>query len=215
MNPLITDLFLSCLKLARVIPIHESDSKTDVKTLGFYLTTLLFIGEVFERLINFRLYDFFVKYKVFYSDQYGLLKNKSTTDTLLKFIDLCYSIFNNKQLMISIFLDFSKAFDTADHDVLCQKLNYYGIRDFMVDWIKFHLTDRLQFVSIGDSYLTTASIKWGVLQGSILGPLLLSIYINGQHKCVELNTVHYADDSTVYVIDDSLDSMVPLVYLGL
>ena len=73
MNPLITDLFLSGLKLARVIPIHESDSKTDVKTLGFYLTTLLFIDEIFERLINFRLCDFFVKYNVFYSDQYGLL----------------------------------------------------------------------------------------------------------------------------------------------
>ena len=111
--------------------------------------------------------------------------------------------------MISIFLDFSKAFDTVDHHVLCQKLNYYEVRGFILDWIKFYFTDRLKYVNIGESYSTTASIKWGVPQGSILAPLLFLIYINVLHKYTELSMVHYADDSTAY------ESMVPLVNLEL
>ena len=53
---------------------------------------------------------------------------------------------------------------------ICQKLNYYGIKRFMLDWIKSHLTDRLEYVNIGDSYSDTASMKWGVPQGPILAP---------------------------------------------
>ena len=110
----------SCLKFAQVILIRKSGSKTDVKN-SRPISTLPFIDKVFERSIHSRPYDYYVKYNVFYSDQYGFLKKKSTTDAILKFTDLCYSTFKNKQLLMSIFLDFSKAFDTVDHVILCRK----------------------------------------------------------------------------------------------
>ena len=72
----------------------------------------------------------------------------------------------------------------------------------MLDWIKSYFTDRLLYVNTGDSYSNTASIKSGVPQGSIHGPLLFLIDTNDKHKCIELNMVLYADDNTAYVTSD-------------
>ena len=95
--------------------------------------------------------------------------------------------------MLSIFRNFSRAFDIVDHVALCQILNFNGVTGFMSDLTKSYPTNRLQNVNIGDSYSNTASIKLGLPQGSILGPLLFLIYMNDMHKSTELSVVHYAD----------------------
>ena len=100
-------VFPACLKIARVVPIHKSGSKMEVKNYR-PISTLPFVGKLFERLIHSRLYTFLDKYKVFYENQYGFLKNKSTTDAILKFTDECFTNFNEKTHLISIFLDFFK-----------------------------------------------------------------------------------------------------------
>ena len=165
-------IFPACLKVARVVPIHKSGTKTEIKNYR-PISTLPFIGKLFERLIHSRLYSFFDKYEVFYENQYGFLKNKSTTDAILRFVDQCYSNFDNKTHLISIFLDFSKAFDTVDHEILFKKLECYGIRGHVLNWIRSYLSDRFQYVEISGIKSPISRVDKGVPQGSIWGPFSL------------------------------------------
>ena len=76
------------------------------------------------------------------------------------------------------FVDLQKAFDTADHQILLAKLNYYGIRGVSNDWFKSYLSNRNQYVSINVYESDLAALNFGVPQGSVLGSLLFLLYIN-------------------------------------
>ena len=100
---------------------------------------------------------------------------------------------------LAIFLDFSKAFDTICHDILLRKLEHMGFRGPIYQWIKSFLTNRKQFVNVGNSSSEILNTKMGVPQGSTLGPLLFILYINDMSNSFEnLNIVHFADDSTLH-----------------
>ena len=146
-----------------------------------------------------------------YSDQFGFLSKKSTSDAILKFTDKCYSNFNDKNVLISVFIDLSKAFDTLDFDILLNKMERYGIRGSVRDWFSSYLKNRCQYVNIGGSISPLTPLKNGVPQGSILGSLLFIIYINDMHKSSDLSYIHYADDSTVYAEGPELGNLVDYV----
>jgi len=110
-------------------------------------------------------------------------------------MDAIYQQLDNGNVVVGIYLDLQKAFDTVDHSVLLAKLYNYGIRGNVYNWFKDYLYNRQQFVSIRGINSDTASFLYGVPQGSILGPLLLLIYINDICSCVDDATVKlFADD---------------------
>ena len=89
-----------------------------------------------------------------------------------------------------------KAFDTVDHEILLAKLDHYGIHGTENAWFKSYLSGRTQFVKISNSQSSSKSIRHGVPQGSVLGPLLFLVYINDLHKCIRTSeTYHFADDT--------------------
>ena len=88
------------------------------------------------------------------------------------------SFLDSGDFVAGIFIDLEKAFDTVNHQILCNKLNYYGFRGKINDLIKSFLTNRKQFISVNGYDSSQLEIKCGVPQGSTLGPLLFLVYIN-------------------------------------
>jgi hypothetical protein len=121
------------------------------------------------------------------------------------------SSLNAKKHSIVIFCDLKKAFDTCDHDILLKKLKNLGVTGTNLKWFENYLKGRLQFVSINNSISKTTSIKKGVPQGSILGPILFLIYINDLPLCTNLESLLFADDTTLYESDENIESLIAKV----
>ena len=156
------------------------------------------ISKVFERVIFEQLYNYLNSLNLFYHGQYGFRENHSTELAALELIDRVIQYLDKGETPISVFLDLSKAFDTLDHSILLSKLEYYGIRDNALELFKSYLSNRKQYVVLDTIQSDSVNIVTGVPQGSILGPLLFTIYINDIITCSDkFKFIMYADDTTL------------------
>ena len=102
-------------------------------------------------------------------------------------------------------MDISKAFDCVDHQILLDKLYYYGFRGFIHAWLSNYLTNRFQYVSVNNQSSDLKSIKAGVPQGSILDPLLFLIYINDLPlSSVKSKFVLFADNTGIVITSKNI-----------
>ena len=194
------------LKQATVVPVFKNGDK---KLLKNYrpISTLPNINKIFEKLLYARLNDFFETTKIISDSQYGFRKSRDTQLASLKLISLLLPAFQNtNKYAASVFLDFSKAFDTVDHSLLLKKLERYGIRGPALHLLKSYLTNRTMAVKINNSTSNLLNINIGVPQGSCLGPLFYLIYANDlQNVISNLTSVVFADDTTIVEISNSLE----------
>lgn len=162
-----------------------------------------------ERIIFVRLSDFLKKYNVLTTKQFGFRQHSSTELALLRQKELILTNIENKLITLGIFVDFSKAFDRMNHRTLLLKLSAYGIRNNMLNLICNYLSDRVQCVSIESFQSAFKSVKHGVPQGSLLGPLLFNIYINDLIRIdKEVEYVMYADDTSLFLTGEDVNSLV-------
>ena len=99
-----------------------------------------------------------------------------------------------------LLIDFSKAFDMVDHGILLSKLEHYGVRGLNLDWFESYLCDRQQYVHVNGHNSEKSILKYGVPQGSILGPLLFILYINDfPFISSALRFILYADDANIII----------------
>ena len=104
-----------------------------------------------------------------------------------------------------VFVDLKKAFDTVDYGILLQKLAHYGVQGHELQWFKSYLSKRTQFTRVNGCDSRVQSISLGVPQGSCLGPLLFSIYINDLPMVIDNAKVYmYADDTCISFQADSV-----------
>ena len=140
-----------------------------------------------------------------YEHQYGFRKKHSTTHALINITEKIRNALDNKNYAIGVFVDFQKAFDTVDHDILLDKLDRYGISGQTNNWFRSYLRNRKQMVSILGFDSNQRTLTHGVPQGSVLGPLLFLLYINDLNRAIKSSTVfHFADDTNLLLVGTCL-----------
>ena len=147
---------------------------------------------------------FLEKNNILFEHQFGFRRGYSTKHSLVNLMDQITKSVDNRQVTLGIFLDFAKAFDTINHDILLQKMHHYGIRGIPLKWFKDYLMNRTQFVLYDGSVSKKQGISCGVPQGSVLGPTLFLIYINDLPRCSSYFSFRlFADDSNLFHTFDS------------
>ncbi len=141
---------------------------------------------------------------------YNLVSEKkhSITHALISITDKIKEALDNGDFACGVFVDLQKVFDTVNHDILLKKMENYGIRGSTLKWFQSYLYNRFQNVSILGFDSKLLEIKHGVPQGSVLGPLLFSIYINDLHNAIKFsNTYHFADDTNLLNINANIKKL--------
>ena len=116
--------------------------------------------------------EFIDKNNLMYSSQYGFCKSHSTEHAILDIVEAILSNMDIRYSSCGVFIDLKKTFNMVNHEILLDKLNFYGLRGLINDWFQSRLKNRMQTIQIG-AYLSTKLISLcGVSQGSVLGPLL-------------------------------------------
>jgi len=186
------------LKLAKVTPIYKSG---DDSSLSNYrpISILPALSKILEKIISSRVTAFINKHNILHPSQYGFREHRNTSMALISLHDLLSQTLQEKLSAIGLFIDFRKAFDCVDHNILISKLEKYGIRGTALRWITNYLLDRKQYTLFNSKQSSLRTVTCGVPQGSILGPLLFLLYVNDFPKASNnITTILFADDANCF-----------------
>ena len=195
-------IFPDELKLANVITIFKGG---DQALFNNYrpVSVLCTISKVVWKITYSRLLNYLDHYKILFSYQFGFRTSHSTYMAFMVLIDKLTRALGDGKFVVVILLDFSKAFDTVDHDILLTKLAHYGIRGVPLLRLQSYLSNKQQFVTYNGVSSSVRTVKCGVPQESILGPLLFLIYINDLvNVCSQCLPISFADDTNLFVSGD-------------
>ena len=168
------------------------------------------VCKVLESIIRDKIMKYLQENNLIAPQQHGFVPNKACNTNLLETMDRITEALDLGYIIDLIFLDFEKAFDKVSHAKLILCLFAIGIHTVLVRWIKAFLSNRKQRVVIGDSFSCWEDVLSGVPQGSVLGPLLFTIFINDLPKIVKHLIRMYADDCKLIAIIKTLQDMIQL-----
>ena len=211
--PFLTEMFNASLKEgslplsqrhAIVTPLLKKYNLDRSDTKNYRpVSNLSFLSKTVERLVSRRITIHLSENNLMPSKQSAYRKGHSTETVLLRVTSDILSAMDRGQVTLLCLLDLSAAFDTVDIDLLVHRLNTsFGLQGTALKWVHNFLTERTQQVRYGQTCSTVGSLQCGVPQGSVLGPLLFSLYTAELFDVVEkheLNCHSYADDTQLYI----------------
>jgi hypothetical protein len=201
-----TGVYPNSLKRARVIPIFKSGDPYKVSNYR-PISTLSYLNKIFEKILHSRLTTFFDKFSIISDNQFGFRKGTNTTMAIFYLVQDLLRTYHSKDYCVALFLDLQKAFDCVNHRILLGKLHRYGIRGTFLSLIQSYLSNREQFVALNEFNSPIKPINIGVPQGSVLGPLFFTIFINDIASSLNVNCKLFADDAVFYVSRSSFDEV--------
>ena len=154
---------------------------------------------VMETIVKDNLIKFAVSHKILNENQHGFVPGKSTCSQLLEALYDWTSGLDLGDIYDVVTIDFRKAFDVIPHDILVHKLIAVGVCEQSVRWIASFLSSRKQCVCLNGKYSSISDVPSGIVQGSVIGPLLFALYINDLPECCpDCKIKLFADDVKAY-----------------
>ena len=199
------------IKIAKVVPIFkkgESDNPANYRPISI----LPFFSKFYEKVMYDRLGKFIDKSHILFHSQHGFQSGRSPLMPLTSMHDKITQAFENNEYSIGIFFDLAKAFDTVNHNILLNKLANYGIRGTQLDWFRSYFENRYQCVSCNGTLSDLRLVKYGVPQGSNLGPILFLLFINDLPNSSSILTfILFADDTNAFYSHTSYLTLTKIV----
>lgn len=184
-------------KKAMISPLYKKGSKHLPENYRPISLTSI-VCKIMESLVRDMLVQHLLKLNLLSPKQYGFLNGRSTVTQLLYFLEKCVENIVDGGVVDTVYLDFSKAFDTVPHRRLLKKLEAYGIQGRLLSWIREFLVERTQEVAVNGEKSKEATVISGIPQGTVLGPILFVIYINDLLEKINSDGLMFADDTKIF-----------------
>lgn len=199
-------IFPDELKVSKMSPIYKAGAKTSPNNYR-PISVLSVFSKILEKIIKKRMLSFIEKFIQVDKYQYGFIKNSNTLSATVDFVDFISRALDKSQLVVAVFIDLKKAFDVVDISLLLEKLSGMGFRGAIHGLIETYLINRQQYVKLNKYSSGFLISRSGVPQGSVLGPLLYSLYVLSlKYSRVNARYFTFADDTVlVYTGNDEND----------
>lgn len=211
--------FPAVLKDAKVIPLPKSKTADNISNFR-PISLLSVLSKPLEKHVQKTLLQYVNERNLLYDLQSGFRPKHSCHTALTRLVDTWLISINEAGAPITgaVFLDFSKAFDLVDHNILLEKLKLYLRNDKTIAFFKSYLSHRTQRVYLQGTYSSRGIITHGVPQGSILGPILFCLFINDlplQIRDKGVMCEMFADDATIHTPDTNVNVISTRLQQGL
>ena len=193
----------SSFKSAYITPLLKKADLNPAEASSYRpISNLSVVSKLLERLVAKQLVSYLKDNDLLPDLQSAYRSNHSTETAVLKVLADILLALDSGDLAALVLLDLSAAFDSVDHDTLLQRLRTsYGLGGVVIDWFVSYLGGRTQYVRLPSTMSMSSLVKYGVPQGSVLGPILFLLYSADVLRLIRSHQLHphaYADDSQIY-----------------